>query len=313
MKNAGEFLILRYSLVEENQTALETTPLPIPKGAAVKAAISNDIEYTRNNVTYAFVGFTEVKSTKLYQIDNERYLVGKIAKLRKAKVGEKVPGDIIAHEEDDWIPLVTIFDIHEQYIFVQKHWKFGNEKQIANAIEEGLKQPILSTYNHRVFIKAKTKKSDFWSVISNHKKVYRLELNLISPNILDTNRKARDVLEQMKLLYGQDEMSLVLENDSGSLIIPEEPIADYIDYAAEGEGKWTLITEGNKGGKKKHTSEEAGITLDLNIPTEEEIYHEGQLELETGLPAPGREQNDASIVAEIAIETSKLKRKNEDD
>ena len=66
-----------------------------------------------------------------------------------------------------------------------------------------------------------------------------------------TNEKAREALAELKKLYGQDEMSLVLENDSGSLVIPKNPIADYVDYASEGEGKWSLVTEGEKGGKRK--------------------------------------------------------------
>lgn len=313
MKDIGAFLVLRYSLIEESQQSFEVSPLPVPKGAVVSIAIYGDREYTYNKVQYAFVGFSEVNPTPPYEFQSNRYIVGKIAKLRKAKVGEKVPGDIIEHEEDDWIPLVAIFDLQEQYIFVQRHWKFGSETLISNTIQAGLREPILAKYNHRVFVEAKTRKSDFWNVVNSHKKIYRFELNLISPNILKTNEKARDALKDLKELYGQDEMSMILENESGSLIIPEEPIADYIDYTAEGEGRWALVTEGTRGGKKTHTSDRAAISVDLPIPSEEEIYNEGQLELETGVPAPGRDLSDASLVAEVTLEAGKLERNTEDD
>ena len=128
------------------------------------------------------------------------------------------------------------------------------------------------------------------------------------PNILRTNEKAREALAELKKLYGQDEMSLVLENDSGSLVIPKNPIADYVDYASEGEGKWSLVTEGENGGKKKHSSEKAAISVTLPIPTQEEIYNEGQLELETGQPAPGRESGDASLIAQVVLESESLAR-----
>lgn len=313
MKDIGDFLVLRYSLVEESQQVLEVSPLPIPKGSAVSIAIYGDREYTHNKSQYAFVGFSEVNPTPPYEFQSSRYVVGKVAKLRKAKFGEKVPGNIIKHLEDDWIPLVTIFDLQEQYIFVQKHWKFGVETLITNAIQAGLREPILSKYNHRVFVEAKTRKSDFWSVVNSHKKIYRFELNLISPNILKTNEKARDALKDLKELYGQDEMSMILENESGSLNIPKEPIADYIDYTAEGEGRWALVTEGERGGKKKHTSDRAALSVELPIPSEEEIYNQGQLELETGAPAPGRDLIDASLVAEVTLETEKLDRNTEND
>lgn len=308
MNNTGDFLVLRYSLVEEAQRSLEVAELPIPKGAAVAIALIGDREFTRNNVLYAFVGFSEAKPTDLTRFEAGRYLVGKIAKLRTAYVGEKVPGDIIEYTTDDWIPLVTVFDLKEQYIFVQRNWKFGTESQIANAIQAGVREPILAKYNHRVFVEPRTRKAEFWSVVKAHKKIYRLEIKLISPNILRTNEKARDALLVLKKLYGQDEISMVLENESGNLVVPEEPIADYIDYTAEGEGKWVLVTEGEKGGKKKHSSENAAITVQLPVPTQEEIYQEGQLELETGLPAPGREVNDASLIVQVIMESEILSR-----
>lgn len=308
MKNTGEFLVLRYSLVEEAQHSLEVSELPAPKGAAISIALNVDREFVRNNVRYAFVGFSEVKPTDLFQFQTGRYMVGKVAKLRTAHVGEKVPGDIIEHKADDWIPLVTVVDLWEQYIFVQRDWKFGTEEQIANAIQTGLRDPVLAQYNHRVFVELKTRKTDFWSVVKSHEKIYRLEIRLISPNILRTNEKARDALTALKELYGQDEISMILENESGSLAIPEEPIADYIDYASEGEGQWVLVTEGDRGGKKKHASGKSAISVELPVPTPEEIYQEGQLELETGLPAPGREASDAGLVAQVLLESETLGR-----
>ena len=299
MKGIGEFLVLRYSLVEEAQKSIHVEKLPTPKGASAKAALAGDSEFLLNGVKYAFVGFSEAKPTELFAFEPGRYWVGKVAKLRTAHVGEKIPGDIVEHSADDWVPLVAVFDFLDQYIFVQRDWRFGTETQIANAIQSGMRDSILAKYNHRVFVEPKTRKAEFWSIVRAHKKIYRLEIKLISPNILRTNEKAREALAELKKLYGQDEMSLVLENDSGSLVIPKNPIADYVDYASEGEGKWSLVTEGEKGGKKKHSSEKAAISVTLPIPTQEEIYNEGQLELETGQPAPGRESGDASLIAQV--------------
>ncbi|MAD27651.1 MAG: hypothetical protein CMK75_06460 [Pseudomonadales bacterium] len=308
MKGIGEFLVLRYSLVEEAQKSIHVEKLPTPKGASAKAALAGDSEFLLNGVKYAFVGFSEAKPTELFAFEPGRYWVGKVAKLRTAHVGEKIPGDIVEHSADDWVPLVAVFDFLDQYIFVQRDWRFGTETQIANAIQSGMRDSILAKYNHRVFVEPKTRKAEFWSIVRAHKKIYRLEIKLISPNILRTNEKAREALAELKKLYGQDEMSLVLENDSGSLVIPKNPIADYVDYASEGEGKWSLVTEGEKGGKKKHSSEKAAISVTLPIPTQEEIYNEGQLELETGQPAPGRESGDASLIAQVVLESESLAR-----
>lgn len=313
MKDIGEFLVLRYSLVEEAQRSLEVAALPAPKGAAISIALIGDREFIKNSVLYAFVGFAVAKPTPLHDFAIGRYLVGKVAKLRTAHVGEKVPGDIIERQADDWIPLITVVDLEEQFIFVQHDWKFGTETQIAGAIQAGIRDPVLAKYNHRVFVEPKTRTADFWSVVKSHKKIYRLEIKLISPNILRTNESAREALKELKKLYGQDEMSMVLENESGDLKVPVDPIADYIDYASEGEGKWILITEGDSGGKKKHTSEKSAISVQLPVPSQEEVYHEGQLELETGAPAPGREASDAGLIAEVVAESELLIRQDSND
>lgn len=313
MDERSNFLVLRYSLIEEQQRALGVRSLPSPKGRAVEVALIGDREYESKKVRYAFVGFTPVTPTAVYTFPFERYFAGKVAKLRKTQVGEKVPGDIIEHVEDDWIALITIFDFEQQFILVQRNWRFGTDSQIARAIEIGLRDPILAEYNHRVFVEARSRKEDFWKVIESHKKIYRLELNLISPNILDTNTKAREALDALKDLYGQESVSIKLENESGALDIPLEPVADYIDYISEGEGKWTVVTEGERGGKKTHKSESSALTVELPVPSEQEITTEGQLELETGEPAPGRDTNDARLIAEVHSETTSLERTEDDD
>lgn len=313
MKNTGEFIVLRYSLVEEAQQSLMVQRLPDPKGAAITVALLGDREFLQNNVRYAFVGFKKVLPTNTFRFQEDRYVAGKVAKLRTARVHEKIPGDIIEHEADDWIPLVSIFDLYEQYIFVQRDWQFGTESQIANAIQTGLREPVLAKFNHRVFVEAKTRTEEFWTVVNTHRKIYRLEIRLISPNILRTNEKARDALEELKKLYGQDEVSMTLENESGNLKIPRTPVAEYIDYTSEGEGKWVVVTEGTRGGKKKHTSDKAAVSIELPIPSEDEIYNEGQLELETGAPAPGREVSDARLIAELSEEAQSIVRPKERD
>src|SRR3546814_15538631 len=70
-----------------------------------------------------------------------------------------------------------------------------------------------------------------------HKRVYQVELSLISPNILETNQKARYALAKLNELFAQDAVSIVLEHESGELSVPKNPVEDYVDYIAEGEGQ----------------------------------------------------------------------------
>ncbi|MBT0964238.1 hypothetical protein [Denitromonas iodatirespirans] len=198
MKEQQEFLVLRYSLVEEPQRAIGASPLPSRKGNAILPALERDREFVLNGVRYSFVGFSSVAPTTDFIFPENRFLVGKAAKLKLAHMGTKVPGDIVETHTDDWIPVLTIIDLEEQYIFVKKDWRFGTPEQTMRALQSGLREPVLAKYNHRIFVEGTSSKEHFWRIVSEHRRFYRLELNLISPNILETNLRAREALAALK-------------------------------------------------------------------------------------------------------------------
>lgn len=258
-----EYLVLRYSLVEEAQVVIEPKAIPSIKGRAILPALENDREFSSNGVLYSVLGFHQLRPTHGYEYPDDRFFLGKIAKRRKQQTGEKVPGDIIEFEHDNWIPIAVVVDVITQHIFVSKDWKFGTPEQIAKALQIAFSEPVLSIYNHRVFVEGKSESGVFWNIVGSKKKIYRLEFKLISPNILDTNQKARDALVSLKEIFGQEEIDISLKNESGDLKVPAEPTSNYLDYIAEGEGSWTLVTEGDRGGKKTYSSSENMDTISL--------------------------------------------------
>lgn len=274
-----EYLILRYSLVEESQQVLESKPIPAIKGHAILPAIAPEREFKSNGILYSVLGFHELKPSFGYDYPGGRLYIGKLAKLKKQQTGEKVPGDIVEFEHDNWIPITVVLDIDTQHIFVRKDWRFGAPEHIARSLQVAFTEPVLSVYNHRVFIEGKSEASTFWNIVESKRKIYRLDFRLISPNILDTNQKARDALESLKEVFGQDEIDISLKNENGDLKIPEEPISNYLEYIAEGEGSWSVVTEGDRGGKKAHSSNENIDTV--NLPElEGDVTDDRQLQLD---------------------------------
>ena len=303
MLDKKEFLVLRYSLIEEEQTQISADVLPALKGMAVLASIQQDREFTLNGVQYSFVGFAEARPSLKSKTEPSRFFLGKFAKLKKTHMGVKVPGDIVETEEDDWIPLLTIFDLKGQYIFIAKDWRFGTPEQTVRAVQGGLREPVLAKYNYRVFVEGKTRGELFWKVVSQHKKIYKLELKLISPNILETNLRAREALAALKQLFAQDQVNIVLNNESGQLRVPTEPVGSYLEYIEQGEGNWALTTEGAHGGKKKHTSSENIETATLEVDTEGEADASTQLNLE---PSPNEDgvflSPDSTVIDQVLKE-----------
>jgi hypothetical protein len=297
-----EFLVLRYSLVEEPQTQLSVDALPLPKGMAVLVSIQQDREFILNGVQYSFVGFVEAQPSSKSRMQPSRFFIGKFAKLKKAHMGIKVPGDIVETEEDDWLPLLTVFDLREQYIFVAKDWRFGTPEQTVRAIQGGLREPVLAKYNHRVFVEGKTRGESFWKVVKEHKRIYKLELRLISPNILETNLKAREALAALKHLFGQDKVDVTLNSEAGQLKVPEEPVSSYLEYIQEGEGTWSVTTEGNRGGKKKHTSSENIETASLDVDAESAVQDAAQLKIDSPQEADIKISPDSTVIDQVLEE-----------
>ena len=115
MTERDEFLVLRFSLVEEPQSVMVSDAMPFPKGAAILAALEKDREFTLNAVWYSFIGFAEAQPTEVTRVEQGRFFIGKFAKLKKAHIGIKVPGDIVETEADDWLPILTVLDLKRQY------------------------------------------------------------------------------------------------------------------------------------------------------------------------------------------------------
>jgi len=305
MSEKKDFLILRYSLVEEPQYAIGAEKLPVPKGAAVLVSLLGDREFQLNGVRYSFVGFAEVRSGNSHPLPPNRYYIGKMAKLKQTHVGKKIPGDILETREDDWLPVLTIVDVKDQYVFVRRDYRFGTPEQIMRALQGGLREPILARFNHRAFVEGCTRKEHFWEVVSEHKRFYKFELHLISPNILETNLRARDALAAMKDLFGQDQVTITLNNESGDLTVPKDPVSDYLEYIEEGEGSWSLTTEGSHGGKKTFSSSDNIDTAEATIPLDRSLPEDLQIGLDGIENARSRLATDASMIKEIVAKLEK--------
>lgn len=276
------FFVLRYTIIEEAQSDLYSKPLPIPKGKAVVESLgvgSADKNFRKNGVSYSFVGFKWAIPNSDTVFPQNRFIIGKLAKKRMTETGVHVPGDIVMNHQEDWIGLTAIFDTETQHIVIEKNWRFGTPEQIETALQAGLLKDISDSYNCKVFVKGRTKKHLFWNLVRESTDIYSLELKLISPNLLDANKRARKALEDLKKIFEQDEIDITLRNDGGKLAVPEEPVADYISYISEGEGSWKITSKKHGDRKKTYSSFQNTDTLELPAPepsTAEQGYIEGE-------------------------------------
>jgi hypothetical protein len=299
MPNNTEYLTFRYSIIKESQIHMYSKELPEIKGRVIYYAVQKDKgdrEFKRYGVDYSFIGFHYVQPRNYSKFEHDRYLIGKFAKLRHTETGVRVPGNIVSKSQDDWVGSTTVIDTHTQHIFVQKNWKLGNTEQIEKALNAGVSKAILEEFNCKVFVKGQTKENIFWNLVNESLYIYNLELRMVSPNILETNKKAREALKDLQNIFKQDEIDVTLKNESGELKIPIHPIEDYIEYISEGEGSWKMTKKGVEGGKKTVSSldnirileipESEAPEIDIEIPEdkkETEIVMATQRERELSL------------------------------
>lgn len=282
MADNTEYMTFRYSIIKESQMHMFTKELPEIKGTVIYTALQfnqGDREFQRFGVNYSFIGFHYVQPQLHSKFDRNRYIVGKFAKLRRTETGVRVPGNIVARKQDDWVGSTTIVDTFTQHIFVEKNWKLGKTEQIEKALNYGISKPILDEYNCKVFVKGKTDENIFWDIVKESTSIYSLHLKMVSPNILETNKKAREALKDLQDVFKQDEIDVTLKNDSGELEVPIQPVVNYIDYISEGEGSWKITCKGYEGPKRTHSSldniqileipESEAPEIDIQIPEDE--------------------------------------------
>lgn len=238
MSSEIEFLLFRYTLPPPVSRPLFVQPLPTPRGAAVVTAIidrrhaNKPFPYWRRN--NAWVGFREVgEDTGVY--------VGRVAKQIVLDKGDLVEGDVLSSSVESWLPLWCVFDTRRQLVAVEKSGDFGSTEHIQKTITAGLRKPILARYGHRVHVEPLTEVESFWKIIGEHEKLYRIELRLISPNLLEANRRASESLKALKQIFGQDEVNIKLENYKGNLKADDKVLQDYLEFAAVGEGRWKVV------------------------------------------------------------------------
>lgn len=307
------FLVFRYSLIEESQRLLFALDPLETKGAMILPAIMDDIEFKYRGSTYSFLGFKSINSP-YNSFEDNRFYVGKLAKLKETHVGMKVPGDIVDSLADDWIPLTVIVDTFEQYIITEKAWKFGPDDSIKNALQAGIRAPILERYGFTVFVEPKTTTKEFWSLIETNPKIYQLDLTLISPNILNTNKNAREALDEMQKLYDQEQVKISLKNNSGNLKVPKPIVANYVDYICEGEGKWALTIANDGMDKKTYTSDSNALSFDIDCFDEENYFdNDGQMDFDSDSDELRNNYSKNLLVEKIADLLKSILRRSDDD
>jgi hypothetical protein len=239
--------------------------LPVPKGRAIEVALpmqANPRLFTYRNREFAFVSFS-------YEQDlfGGRFMVGRLAKKKEIGVGQLRDQDIVEITTDDWIPVWLAIDISGQYMAVEMNPRFGGLEHVLQVLQHGLTAPIQHAYRHEILISAVTDARAFWDIVHEANRIFRVSLKFVSPNFLNTPRRARELLQSWKEIYNQTEANIDLKNEEGELRVPEDDLTEPVEYISAGEGSWTLeVGTADRPTRQVFTSRDGTETFQVNIP-----------------------------------------------
>jgi len=116
-----------------------------------------------------------------------------------------------------------------------------------------------------------TEKGSFWKIINEYKgNIYKVKLEMKSPNIFGASHVATKILEEIKNDVNSDVTTVQVENTTGALNISEEGFGDYEAYIEDGGGKYEITTQ-KDGQVKTHSSETHAAVVTIDGSTPEEI------------------------------------------
>ena len=197
----------------------------------------------------------------------ENILHCQLARRRKFYKRELKDNDIIELIDDDY-PYVNIFiKLDSQMFFIEsKTAVYQNYNTCSNVISNIINNN-LNIDGITIILENISNEQDFWKYFDGETKVYKLEFNLVYPNIFKAADAASNVVREAQEATGADSLEIVFHNSKGDLNPNKEKegINSFVKYASAGGGKWSMLIKGKNNKKVKITSSQNSVKGSLNI------------------------------------------------
>lgn len=186
----------------------------------------------------------------LYKEINKNLFICKLAKVQEIVKYEDENNDFKKTIEKSYPFVYVIIDLENQIILIQEDSSVFKQKENSRKkLYEYLKKANDSMYT--LSIDEITTTSDFWEIVENEK-VYKLNLNIKSPNFFGGNTEAEELAKDIHQTTNATETNIQIINHDGDLKLKKKSLISYIKYIASGGGHWSLNTKNGfvKSGSK---------------------------------------------------------------
>lgn len=196
---------------------------------------------------------------------NRDLVFGKLSRKRIHAIHAKTVDDIKDVPTEDWPYLEFLCDcsVNKQLIVVEYNSAVIYTISSMKSILEELVSHALFQKGYSVRVEPIIEDTSFWNIIENAERVFSLSFILNSPNLFGAAMKANEALREVQGLYNNTCIKIGIENEKGLLKVPKDRIESYREYADQGGGEWTVITQSKERGKRKRKQSSAQRALKI--------------------------------------------------
>lgn len=202
-----------------------------------------------------------------------------IARKREVSINKLNGNEINETIEEDY-PYVNFFvDLPSQKILIEINSSVFDNNETGKKIIENVMKAYFNKHDVLIDINPITEEYDFWQMIKENEKVYKITFELNAPNWGNSANAAKEFAEDTKRL-GADKTLLTISNKDGNLYADEEVIGSFIKYIAEGAGTWQATLKTDAKGKSTIKSGQKTKKLSLEISRDDLNDKIDELELQ---------------------------------
>lgn len=251
------FYCYRYFMIENQQTTLFEKENRIAN--LVKTCRSHHLEETLSSgKTYGLVFVREISS--------DIFLLKFFKKTSVKKYAFNDDADDITETYDPSLPFIYIvLSIIDQIVLLGRNTAvFQNPDAAKKAFLSFLISRIADP-NITITLDPIVDNMEFWHLVDESSKIYKLYLTLRSPNLFGTAKKTSEFLAAVQEEVNNDSLSLRFENESGELRVSKVEFGDALSYADGGGGEW-LLEYAQSDGCEKRIAKSKSKVMSISIP-----------------------------------------------
>ena len=164
-----------------------------------------------------------------------------------------VDDNIVQVTDNDYPYVTVLIDMKSQKFLIESDTKvFENyntcESVIENIINNNLKQKDINFELNHIL-----DQEEFWKYFGSGKKIYNIQVKLISPNIFDSGSDAEKLMMDAYNNIGCNVLTMNFANSDGELNPDYNNFNSYIKYACDGGGSWKICVA-DENNRKAHIS-----------------------------------------------------------